>query len=877
MLLRLIGKLPAMTQLSGDATSIIHTVVKSHIPTPPTVLIGRQQEVAIIRHLLVRPDVNLLTLTGPPGVGKTRLALQVANELADHFVDGVVFVPLAALQDPALLAPAILQSCGLPDVGIAVRNAHWPAFLADKQLLLVLDNFEQLMPVVTLVADLLAGAAKLKVLVTSRVPLRLYGEHEFAVPPLAVPTDQPHLPLANLLQSPAIALFVARAQAVKPDFQLTAANALIVGQICRQLDGIPLAIELAAARSKLLPPQPLLARLSGALGSRLSTLTGGARNLPPRQQTLRNAIAWSYDLLPPAEQTLLRRLSAFVGGWTLEAAEAICNDEQLETPTAPLPTVFDGLAVLLDHSLLQQMDMVDGEVRFTMLEMIREFALEQVVATGEYTQVQRAHAAYFLRFAQQAAPALVGADQEVWLNRLEVEHDNLRAALTWSLESGAVTLALELGLALGQFWWRHGHVVEARAWLQRILDRRAQLTLSAPLDPPVDNRRAEQIKWATTLYHAGAFAWHQGDFAQAQRLCTESLTLYQTLSQIASTAQCLRILALIAIEEGRYDAAHLRLEESQALCQQAGDTPGLAWSRAFLGRAATGLGDYARASALFVQSLTFFRSTREQDGVVFLLQYIGELAIAQQNYPQALNYLEEGLELARQLGHKGAMATVLYTLGVTHLYEVHPRQAVTCFREAVRLNQILGNKIEMIGCYKQLAWLAYHYGQAQAAVQLWQAAMALRSVTPSVHPLLSHPELEAQITQLRQQITVQAASNAYQPSLDLTIDELTQYLTTTDHLPPLVPPVTGVAENAHGLHPTAPTPIAAPSPLLEELTSREADVLRLLVQGLTYVQIAEQLVISPRTVDAHLRTIYGKLGVRSRHEATRLATEHHLV
>lgn len=305
-----------MVQTRSDAASTAQAFAKSSIPTPPTVLIGRQQELATIRNLLARPEVRLLTLTGPPGVGKTRLALQIANELADHLADGVVFASLASLQDPSLLASTVMQSCGLLDASTGAMNNRLQTFFAGRQLLLVLDNFEQLLSAATLVADLLDGAPQLKVLITSRIPLHLYGEHEFTVPPLALPGAQQPVTLGNLLQSPAIALFVARAQAVKPDLQLTSANALIVSQIFRQLDGIPLAIELAAARSKLLPPQALLARLSGDLGARLSTLTSGARNLPPRQQTLRNAIAWSYDLLTPAEQTPLRRLGIFVGDWT---------------------------------------------------------------------------------------------------------------------------------------------------------------------------------------------------------------------------------------------------------------------------------------------------------------------------------------------------------------------------------------------------------------------------------------------------------------------------------------------------------------------------------------------------------------------------------
>ena len=508
-----------------------------NLPVQLTSLIGREREIAAIGHLLQRQDIRLLTLTGSGGIGKTRLGLRVAAELSEEFADGVFFVNLAPLSDPELVLPTIAQALGVKEAAGQAPLDLVSAWLREKEMLLLLDNFEQVVGAAVEVVALLARCPKLTVLVTSRATLHLSGEHEFAVSPLSLP-DTTYLPdLVTLSQYEAVAMFIARAQAVKPTFQVTNANAPAVAEICIRLNGLPLAIELAAARIKMLPPQALLARL----GQRFTLLTSKAQDVPARQQTLRNAIAWSFDLLDAGEQLLFRRLSVFVGGATTEAVEALyatLGDEP--------ELVLDGIASLIDKSLLRQSEPEAVEPRFVMLETICEYGREALTVRSEVEATRRAHAVYYLSLAEAAEQESVGPQEPMWFARLEQEHDNLRVAMSWLLECGEVEMALRLGAALWWFLRDSGYYHEGWNFLERALERGEDVAV------PVR---------AKVLWAAGHLALFQGNYERGEALCQESLALFQAIGDTKGMGTAVYHLAAAAYVRGDLAAARSRLEE----------------------------------------------------------------------------------------------------------------------------------------------------------------------------------------------------------------------------------------------------------------------------------------------------------------------------
>ncbi len=855
----------------------------NNLPFQPTPFIGREKEVAALGQLLCREDVRLVTLTGPGGTGKTRLALQVAAELSDLFADGISFVDLAPLNDPALVIAAIAQSLGIREVGGQPLLERLKDELQRKQMLLLLDNFEQVVSAAVQVADLLATYPLLKVLVTSRVVLHVQAEHEFFVPSLSLP-DPNHVPdLAALSQYEAVALFLRRAQSARSDFHVTNANAPAVAEICVRLDGLPLAIELAAARMKLLSPEALLVRLHQPL----HVLTSGPRDVVARQQTLRNTIEWSYQLLNAQEQQLFRRLSVFVCGGPLSAIEATSLGSEAES-------VLDTVASLADNSLLQRVEQQAGEEpRFAMLETIREYALESLEALGETEAARGAHAAYFLRLAEEAEQGMAGPQQAVLLERLEQEHDNLRAAMQWSLEQAeeGKAMALRLGGALYSFWFVRAYFSEGRDFLERALSRGDEV--AAPV-------RAKALYAASQLHDA------LGSLDQAEEFYEQSLALYRELGDTRGIASCLHLLADIAWGRANLALARSQGEESLMLFRELDDKRSVAYLLYHLGSLAVEQGEYARGRDLLTESLTINRELGDTRIIALslfnlvLLYWLsgGDLA-------QAHTWLDESFALFREVGDKESIANCLYLSGMLAHSEGDAasarsltEQALAIFKEmkqqhgtALSLYALAevaaagGDSARSQALYKQGVGVARESGDKRAipsgleglaaavaaqgnyiwAAHLWGAAEVLREAIGTPLPPVERVPYHRAVAAARTQLGEQAFATAWAEGRTLSPE---QALAT--------PGQVALPAPTQGERSSSPT-TASPPPYPDGLTAREVEVLRVVAQGLTNEQVAERLVISPRTVDTHLTSIYGKIGVSSRVAATRYAIEHHLV
>ena len=630
--------------------------------------------------MLSRPDVRLVTLTGPPGVGKTRLALQIAEQLQNTFREGACFVALAPLRTADGVLPAIAQAIDLSDSGRKLLTALGDR-LRGEGLALVLDNFEHVIAAAPDIAALLSAVPTLKVLCTSRVPLCILGEHEFQVPPLALPDLVNPLATATLEANPAVALFVARAYAAHPGFAVNDDNVRQIAEICHRLDGLPLAIELAATRIKLFSPAAILARLD----RRLPFLTSGTRDAPARQRTLEAAIAWSYDLLNHEEKVCLNRLSVFWGGWALGSAVAVCDGDV---------AMIDTLAALVDHSLVQSTHAEHDDVRFTMLETIREFARMRLEEHAESTAVQARHARYFLSLAVEGERGLQGADQVDWMRRLNAEYNNLRAALAWSLSApDGAELGLQAGAALWWYWWTNGQVGEGRQWLHDLIRRAA------------DDGLIGAHAYGRALLGAGILAYFAGDFEAALPQFEESRDLGAALNETITHGYAIFMIGTVRVLSGRMDEGYALIDQGVSILRDAG-TPA-AWHLGVTNLARTLLfcerGDLDAAQLQADAGMTIFHKLRQPYGIGLAFNYQGDVARLRGDHAVAAARYQAALPLLRQANAKSEVPAVLHNLAHVLLAQGDTHRARALFAEGMALHREIGNRTGMAECLIGLA------------------------------------------------------------------------------------------------------------------------------------------------------------------------------
>lgn len=778
----------------------------SGLPAPLTPLFGRSQEITWIRSLLDGDGTRMVTLTGPGGIGKTRLALEVASQVQGDFAEGACFVPLAAIRDPGLVASTIAQALGVRESDDRSVSEVLATVLHAQHLLLVLDNLEQVVEAAPWLADLLMSCPRLKALVTSRIPLRVGGEQRFLVPPLPVPDDDPGQPIETVSQCDSVALFAQRPRAARSVFTLTETNAVAVAEICRRLDGLPLAIELAAARANVLSPEGILARLA----NRLALLTGGMTDVPDRLRTMRNAIAWSYDLLAMDEQAVFRRLSVFSGGFTLEAAEAVVfvsgaagertdllgGDPCISGSNA---TVLDRMAALVDQSLIWQMPSDHGETLFGMLETIREYGRNQLAANGESDSVARQHAVYFLKLGERAAPQLTGPDQAAWINRLEAAYDDLRAAFFWLLQHGEPDHSLRLAVALWRFGYTCGRLSEARDRLDEALARSPTPALA----------RAE------ALNGAGLLASVQGDPDIAKARHHEALDITSARGDRQGIAVALNGLGSVAEAEGNRRLAVERYESALRLFRDVGDRRGVAGALTNLGNVRWDAGDLIGARALHEEARDLYHEIGERRGLAWSATNLGSLAAEiDGDVAGAEKQFHEAMAIYRELGDQKGVAVTLEG-----------------FAEIARVR-----------------------GQHDREGMLFAAAASIRDAIGVPIPPEYSARHEEDLAVLRERLGA-SLERAWLAGRSMTLDDaITTALATSSSLvgSELIAGVIRPA-SSHGM------------------SKRELEVLRLMADGLTNQEIADTLFLSHRTVTSHASMILGKLGLTSRTAAVAYA------
>jgi len=804
-----------------------------NLPSDISSFVGREREVSEVRRLL--SGSRLLTLTGSGGCGKTRLALEAAGALVEEFEDGAWLVELAPLSDPDLVTQAVASNLGVREVPGRPLAETLAENLRRKEMLLILDNCEHLIDsCAPLAAFLLRRCPRLRVLATSREALGVLGEALFAVPSLSLP-DPRHLPtVGDIPYSEATTLFVERARAVKQDFALHEDNASAVAQVCCRLDGIPLAIELAASKVRVLSVEQIAARLDQSI----EFLKSESRTVDARQRTLRATVGWSHDLLSEQEQVLFRRLSAFVGGWTLEAAEEVCAAGSIERGE-----VLDLLTNLVDKSLVLVAARRGAETRYRLLETIRQAATGKLAGSGEEPETRRRHAQFFARLAGDLELAMWGAEEAAWLGRIEAERDNMRAALSWSLERDA-ELGLRLAAVLRWYWYWRGHYGEGRRWLDEMLMKGVRSSVAAR---------------AKALHAAGWMAHDQGDLDRARAAAEEGIELGRKSSVENSLAASFRnLLGEAEKYRGDFQRAAALFKEGTALYRGAGDERGVAWGLFLSGNASSLRGDHQQAKALYEEGLTLSRRLGGAQPLGDYLSHLGYEFLLEDDHGRAATLNEEAAELLGKRGYRGGLQFALKNLGWAALVRGDYERAAILHRQSLQLCRELGDRLVASESIEGLACAAGTLGELERAAKMFGSAQSLREgfgYQPAPRWVaLQRPYME----DARSKTDTSTWDTGIAEGRSMTFTEAVEY----------------------GLQVAEPGPVPATPATRESypagLSTREAEVLGLVAKGLTNAQVAKELFISPNTVNRHLNSIYQKLGVSSRAAATRFALEHDL-